>query len=433
VPQASLTGGLEPLSRGTVDGMDSDQPRALAQIRDLVAWVGEGRKLTQTGRVTLGDARVLVDKLDTGDRIDPVIGDRVFKTPTSAELIGLTQLVEWAKAASLIRVIKQRLVPVKKHVQLLDDPARLRSVLFDALAARNFAVDTGYGFETLVIVDYRLAFDTVASILYTHPGRLSVAKIAEAVWDILSPRWHTDDLTEPQLRSWRSANDSDVREILECLAALDAVSLDGDIVELTGTGHAELGRRRGEPQPGEEVWRLRIELSEVNDPIVWRRLDLAPRTSLATLHEALQAAMGWHNAHLHAFPADDGTEYGPALDDLAFRDEQDATVADVLGPGRELGYVYDFGDDWRHRITLELITDAREDRAYPYCADGAGACPAEDAGGPGGWATVKTALAAPAHPDRIEYHTWLGLDSTAVFDPAAFDRDHTNKRLRNLT
>src|SRR5450631_732090 len=45
-----------------------------SQIRSLLAWVGPGRKLTQTGRIGLADARHLVELLGTGDTIDPEIG-----------------------------------------------------------------------------------------------------------------------------------------------------------------------------------------------------------------------------------------------------------------------------------------------------------------------------------------------------------------------
>src|SRR6266571_3967711 len=85
------------------------------QVRSLVAWVGSGRKLTQTGRIGLADARHLVEVLGTGDTIDPKIGDRVFKTKSSEELAHLTRIVEWAKAARLVRVSGTRLVPVKKN------------------------------------------------------------------------------------------------------------------------------------------------------------------------------------------------------------------------------------------------------------------------------------------------------------------------------
>ena len=50
------------------------------QIRSFLGWLGEGRKLTQTGRIGLADARYLVEVLGTGDQIDPEIGGRVFKT-----------------------------------------------------------------------------------------------------------------------------------------------------------------------------------------------------------------------------------------------------------------------------------------------------------------------------------------------------------------
>jgi hypothetical protein len=52
--------------------MDETAGGTIEQVRALVGWVGTGRKLTQTGRVTLADARALVGALDTGDRMDPV-------------------------------------------------------------------------------------------------------------------------------------------------------------------------------------------------------------------------------------------------------------------------------------------------------------------------------------------------------------------------
>ncbi len=65
---------------------DAGQAALAGQVRALVAWVGAGRRLTQTGKITLADARHLVELLGAGDRIDPAIGDRVFKTTSSAEL-----------------------------------------------------------------------------------------------------------------------------------------------------------------------------------------------------------------------------------------------------------------------------------------------------------------------------------------------------------
>ncbi|RRH90214.1 plasmid pRiA4b ORF-3 family protein [Mesorhizobium tamadayense] len=36
-------------------------------------------------------------------------------------------------------------------------------------------------------------------------------------------------------------------------------------------------------------------------PPVWRRLVMPGTMTLGDLHEAIQAAMGWHDCHLHAF------------------------------------------------------------------------------------------------------------------------------------
>ena len=95
-------------------GPDETGLALLEQVQALVEWIGAGR-LTQTGRLTLGDAGVLVPMLGTADRIDPVIGDRVFRTESSQELPRLNLLVEWAKAAGLVRVVGGKLVPVKKN------------------------------------------------------------------------------------------------------------------------------------------------------------------------------------------------------------------------------------------------------------------------------------------------------------------------------
>jgi hypothetical protein len=61
----------------------------IGQVRAFVNWVGAGRKLTQTGRITLADARMLVEALGTDDVIDPTIGNRVFRTTSSQELLHL--------------------------------------------------------------------------------------------------------------------------------------------------------------------------------------------------------------------------------------------------------------------------------------------------------------------------------------------------------
>jgi hypothetical protein len=97
----------------------------IGQAHSFLAWIGDGRKLTQTGRLGLADARHLVESLGTGDTFDPKIGDRVFKTKSSEQLVNLNRIVEWTKAARLVRVTGTRHVPVKKNAALADKPLDL--------------------------------------------------------------------------------------------------------------------------------------------------------------------------------------------------------------------------------------------------------------------------------------------------------------------
>jgi hypothetical protein len=53
---------------GPVDGelaVAASRSRPVEQVRAFLGWVGEGRALTQTGRVRLADLRELVGLLDT--------------------------------------------------------------------------------------------------------------------------------------------------------------------------------------------------------------------------------------------------------------------------------------------------------------------------------------------------------------------------------
>ena len=61
-------------------------------------------------RIGLADARHLVELLGTGDKIDPEIYGQVHKTKSSEELPYLTWIVEWLRAARLVRVTGTRLV-----------------------------------------------------------------------------------------------------------------------------------------------------------------------------------------------------------------------------------------------------------------------------------------------------------------------------------
>src|SRR5690606_37223611 len=140
-----------------------------------------------------------------------------------------------------------------------------------------------------------------------------------------------------------------------------------------------------EPVP---TYQLKIALRDTSPP-VWRRVTLPADTSLGCLHDIIQACFGWDDSHLHSFTEPSSgrqfVDFDTPWDRDPFRDadEESVTVAEVLPcEGGRLEYAYDFGDDWRHRITLEKILSASTPDRRVRCTGGRRAMPsAEDIGG----------------------------------------------------
>ncbi|MGP4043526.1 plasmid pRiA4b ORF-3 family protein [Streptomyces sp. 2A115] len=406
--------------------------RTVGQVRALVGWVGAGRKLTQTGRVTLTDARALVEVLGTGDQMDPVIGDRTFKTKSSEELYHLTLLVEWAKAARLLRTAGGRLLPVKKNAKLLDRPDELRRALFDALPRIGPTVTTSGWLESLFAHEYGRGLQALLQQLYAATALVPLSDLYEVVWQAVSPLYVLDDLSPERLKHLRTANEHDIRRVLKALASLGAVHLTKESTELTADGRTETARMRGEPKPGDAVLQILVELADVDGPRVWRRLLVPAVIRLDRLHSVIQVVMGWENCHMHAFTIE-GVQYGRPDGELGFRDEHTATLGALLKPGARCVYTYDFGDSWEHLITVEQFQTASAGLHYPHCVDGAGACPPEDCGGAPGYSDLKVILADPAHEEHHTMLEWLGLRSATEFTADRFAPDEANTRLLHLT
>ncbi|MFF4761015.1 plasmid pRiA4b ORF-3 family protein [Streptomyces sp. NPDC001292] len=179
-------------------------------------------------------------------------------------------------------------------------------------------------------------------------------------------------------------------------------------------------------------------------PPLWRRLVLPSDTSLGTLHDAIQVAFGWHGDHLHLFTDEFGQGYGDAARltdiDLGFGrgvvDEDATALGDVLAEeGARLRYVYDAGDDWEHRITLEktLPRPVGAERTVRCVGGRRAGVPAEDIGGAWGLAEVLECLDAPDGAGDGPYGELVAKLRAAGYDPAAFDRDGITARLAQLT
>lgn len=105
----------------------------LQRFEVLVDFYGDGRKLTQTGKPTLADARTLVALLGTADEIDRTIGDRTFKTQSAAELHDLMFTIRWAKAAGVLRKEHGKLRATVSWRKLASDPLKRWTKAADCL------------------------------------------------------------------------------------------------------------------------------------------------------------------------------------------------------------------------------------------------------------------------------------------------------------
>ncbi|MBB2963362.1 plasmid pRiA4b ORF-3 family protein [Methylobacterium sp. R2-1] len=170
------------------------------------------------------------------------------------------------------------------------------------------------------------------------------------------------------------------------------------------------------------------------EPAVWRRLAVPCSWHLGELHLAIQAAFNWWNYHLHEFRIG-GLRYGDpdtvdwsGVDDPRVFDERTVRLLDFdREPGLAFTYLYDFGDDWHHTVTIEgpLVFGARPRHAT--CLDGARARPPEDVGGIRGYERFLAVMADPGDPEHAGIRRWCG----GHFAPEWFDRALVDKDLKS--
>ncbi|MEO6310046.1 MAG: plasmid pRiA4b ORF-3 family protein [Leifsonia sp.] len=184
---------------------------------------------------------------------------------------------------------------------------------------------------------------------------------------------------------------------------------------------------------------LTIEIEDAS-PQIWRRVLVDSHATLGDLHRIIQRSFLWDDSHLHRFHVDGwiagGLTFGPigdaaSPDDELIDENLSSIGATLVDPGDELNYTYDFGDDWRHVIRLEDVVPGGTE-GTPLCLAGAGLAPAENTGGPWGWADLVQVSNDPDHPDWADARDGLGLRHGEHLDPAHFNRDEVNARLARL-
>jgi hypothetical protein len=184
---------------------------------------------------------------------------------------------------------------------------------------------------------------------------------------------------------------------------------------------------------------FKIQIEDITKPPVWRKV-LVPETfTFHQLHKVIQAAFGWEDCHLYQF-SEKGYGSGEIIGIPSEEDEWDGPITDsgikklkdvFVKEGKKYLYIYDLGDDWVHKITLEKIVNENRDKAS--CIDGKGACPPENCGGVWGYEDVKETFANKPTSDKAEgFRDWLGLEDEAILDINKFDLQVANTSVEGV-
>jgi len=157
-------------------------------------------------------------------------------------------------------------------------------------------------------------------------------------------------------------------------------------------------------------------------PPVWRLVSVPGSLSLDQLHQVIQLAMGWKRTHPYRFDIA-GRNYAEPSDGAAPEavDPRSVSLDQLsLGQGSSLTYIYDFADDWIHHLTVQGVAPFTPTLTAPALLGGAGACPPEASGGPGGYATLLSAMRAPDTLAGKQARERLGkLTDPAAWEPAS--------------
>lgn len=192
-------------------------------------------------------------------------------------------------------------------------------------------------------------------------------------------------------------------------------------------------------------YHFHVRLDDI-EPDIWRTFVVPGVYTFWDLHVAIQDVMGWFDYHLHDFRLNPTHAIDPVH--VGIPENERLTLNECLTSWRvsiidyfmqaddRATYLYDFGDRWRHTLTLREITPLTPGMAYPVCTGGERACPPEDTGGPDAYVDLLEILADPHNPDHADRKRWLKNHPCVktpfkpeAFNPKKVSFDNPRKRL----
>lgn len=195
-----------------------------------------------------------------------------------------------------------------------------------------------------------------------------------------------------------------------------------------------------------KAYEIKIKLVGLK-PVIWRRVIIPADITFKRLHDTIQNSMDWWDYHLYRFeivdeklivtndkewceeskfykkkykstmPTKEEDPFGivKSAMESTVRQPQTIKIDKYIEKYKEFKYIYDFGDDWVHKIELEnIIYDYKF--GYPTLVSGKGACPPEDVGGIPGYKEFLEIWNNPEHEEYEATKEWAEGQSYREFD-----------------
>jgi Plasmid pRiA4b ORF-3-like protein len=323
----------------------ADIEDATALVRWLLERGVDGLGLTKTHALQRAIVR------ETAERWPHWWRHELFGPPhREAELPVLKETHAGLRRLRLLRRQREALLTTARGRELLADPQALLRVLHEDLGGKGFEGDAWLLIEEVLRQQGPLESDRMRETV----GRLLIAEGWRDADGVPLEGWALVGALQPVLcraEGYGLLRRHGTPLTLELTAAAHRLAASEPAAEETIAA-----------EPGYAALVFDAELVNVRG--VSARVAVPERRPLTALHDAIQEAFGWFDDHLYSFWLD-GRFWGevevtsPVAPDEAER-TADVPIAELdLRIGQRIAYVFDFGDEWRVRLTVrERVTAA---------------------------------------------------------------------------
>ena len=176
------------------------------------------------------------------------------------------------------------------------------------------------------------------------------------------------------------------------------------------------------------TYQFKIQILKINNPPVWRRVIVPDTYTFEQFHKIIQVVLGWTDSHSYLFSPEGYGSY-PLItvpSEIPFEPTEDVATTylkEIFNTEQQTFiYIYDFGDNWIHKITLEAkLPDFSCFSPIALYIAGEGKCPPEDCGGTLRYRLIKEILSDHKHPEYKETIESIGLSFGKKWDADYFD------------